>query len=287
MTLNCAHGPLSGFRQARLFLAAFALILATVVPSVAGASGPEDVWEVVGVTIHDLAPGKEPTYVITAQARQGMTLPFQAAMSLPKGSKIIWAGELLGGDPSQDPMVQLDMEEGEEYDKATFTMNRSNIVQFELVAPEGMIVPQQTFIRLDLHWPAVGAIDRARIAVIVPTDLHLENTEPALDVDVRSGSGVLYSVETSPVAAGQSLSLRADMVGGPAPELVEQQGGAVTTQTPPATVTPSATPPGPVDDSSLDLGSREIILAVMGFLLLTAVAALLWRLRKDRTASAG
>jgi hypothetical protein len=247
-------------------------------PVAAQASDATGAWAVVGVTIHDLESGKEPTYVITAQARDGLTLPIEAAISIPKDATLLWAGQLLGGNPADDPLLETRRESADGYDLLYVTLTRSNAAQFELAVPESMYERRESSIVFDLSWPAPGAVDRARIAVITPLNLHLEDANPTPEVSADPERGVLYAVETKPVLPGDVLTFSAELVGGPAPELEALESAEETDSTPSVIATsPATTGDGePQTDGS---GTRQVLIGVLAALLVGAVALLVWRVR--------
>lgn len=203
-----------------------AAVIATLAPATVLAAEPTDVWQSVGVSINDLGSGMTPTLVIIAQARPGLAPPLQAALAIPKGAVLSWAGEVLGGDPNDDPTLQVTIEKGEAYDLVKFTLANSPRVQLELTVPPEMLVRTETQAKIDLKYTSAGPLDAAAIQVYVPADAHLEGGTPAPEVYATPGQYVVYSVETSPVVAGQVVTLAGTVVSGPAPEMAESEGQA-------------------------------------------------------------
>lgn len=217
--------PFASVRR-RISLLTLSLILAAAVmaafaPATALALEPTDIWQSVGVSINDLGSGKTPTLVIIAQARPGLTPPLEAAIAIPKGSELAWAGEVLGGDPNDDPMLQFTIEKGDAYDLVKFTLVNSPRVQLELTVPPEMLVRTEAQATIDLKYTSAGPLDAAALQVYVPADAHLEGGTPAPEVHATPGQYVVYSVETSPVVAGQMLTLAGTVVSGVAPEMGE------------------------------------------------------------------
>ncbi|MHB9004282.1 MAG: hypothetical protein ACYC6C_09510 [Coriobacteriia bacterium] len=206
------------FALAMVLLAA-AFAFTAMLPSAAYAVEPTDVWQSVGVSVNDLGSGKTPTLVIIAQARPGLTPPLEAAIAIPSGSQLSWAGEVLGGDPNDDPTLQVTVEPGEAYDLVRFTLVNSPRAQLELTVPPDMLVRTESQAQLDLTWTTAGPLDAAALQVYVPADAHLQDATPTPDVRAFPGQYVVYSVETSPVVAGKSLSLAGTIVIGPDPAM--------------------------------------------------------------------
>lgn len=260
------------FAPAVLVACAVAMLL-----PVAALAAPTDIWQTVGVAVHDLESGKTPTLVIVAQARPGLTPPVEAAIAIPKGAELSWAGELLGGDPNDDPTLEVTIDEGDTYDLVRFTLVNSPRVQLELTVPADMLVRTESQADIDLAWTSAGPLDGARLAVYVPADAHMEDTDPALSVEAIIGQGVVYSVEATPVAAGQTLTLSGLVLGGVAPEMeaavaASEDPGAGGTATDTDAPAPGAPDAAEDTDEPLDLRwllgvFAGVLAAVGGFLV--------------------
>lgn len=258
--------------QILLGLTVLASLLAS--PLSVYAAGGVDAWYAVDVALYDLEPGLVPTLVITGLLKEDIELPAEVSISVPKGAAVSWAGEVLGGDPSLDPMIAVDMESGKDYDIAHFTLERSRRVQFELSVPEAFITDSPGSRQVDLVWMSAGQIDRARVSVSLPQTLHMSAAEPEPVVDYRP-SDVLYSVETSPVVEGQILEFHGTLAEGADPGLSEMMSGSAEEVTPTAPIDPietqieTGTEPGGISNTWLIVGALLLALLV--------VSTLLWR----------
>lgn len=238
------------------------------------AAGAVDAWYAVDVALYDLEPGLAPTLVITGLLKDDVELPAEVALSVPKGAAISWAGEVLGGDPSLDPMIAVNMESGKDYDIAHFTLEQSRRVQLELSVPEAFITDSPGSRQIDMVWMSAGKIDRARVSVSLPQTLHMSSAEPDPVVDYRP-SDVLYSVETSPVVEGQVLEFHGTLAEGADPGLAEMMSESAEEATPAAPVDPIETQIETTTESG-GLNNTWLIIGAL-LLVLVAVSAVLWR----------
>jgi hypothetical protein len=175
-------------------------------------------------------------------------------------------------------LLETRRESADGYDLLYVTLTRSNAAQFELAVPESMYERRESSIVFDLSWPAPGAVDRARIAVITPLNLHLEDANPTPEVSADPERGVLYAVETKPVLPGDVLTFSAELVGGPAPELEALESAEETDSTPSVIATSPATT-GDSEPQADGSSTRQVLIGVLAALLIGAVALLVWRVR--------
>jgi len=261
------------------------LCLVLVLPGTALAAG-EDVWYAMGVTVYDLEEGKEPTLVMASQAREGTELPVDVAIAIPKGAEVLWAGQILGGDPAADPQLEATIDTGTDYDVLRFTLTQSLIAQIEMAMPQDWITSTDDGRRIGVEWTSAGLVDRARVAITVPLTYHLEDVVPTSHVEVRPND-VLYSAETSPVAAGQTIVLSGVMVEGPAPELIammsqaDEESADSTSGTGSAGVQPIRASDEPTEDEGID--TTWIIVGVLGAIVAVLVVVIISRSRADDT----
>lgn len=286
----------------RLTAALLACVMTVSLMFPALAVADDATWAWVSVEIYDLEPGKTPTLVVLAQLAEEVALPAETSLAIPKTSALSWAGEIYGGDPANDPTLDVTIEEFDEYNLVHFTLQDSPRVQLELTTPEGALGGSPDAITIDLQWTASAAAERARIGVGVPFSNLLENTSEETTVQVRS-SDLLYSAETIPVAAGDTLRFVGTMVAGTAPELTEMMSTppadepADETQDASDTVDAPATaetdtegaldPALATDTPAEDDGGIDSTTLLLGALLLafaTVVGILVFRLRAERSA---
>lgn len=256
---------------------AFSFVFA--LPMTAAAAPRVDSWAIVDVSLYDLEAGKTPTLVITGLLDEDIVLPAQVAIGVPAGASLVWAGEILGGDPSMDPPISIELVEENGYQLAVFQIERSRRVQLELSVPPGWVSDSETGRSVELAWTSPGPVDRARVGVSLPRDAHMEQASPEPAFQVRP-SDVFYSVETSPVAAGQTLELSGLLVAGPDPSILatpdmsgsDEESDSQKVETGPA----SEGEPDPAGASD----PTPILIAALAVALVAAGYALYLQLRK-------
>lgn len=272
------HGPHSrGLALVALVLVA--LVAAVTAPPQAIA-GPADGWMSISATLYDLEPGMTPTLVISGLLPQDTQLPAQAALAIPKGATVSWAGELTG-DSANDPTLDITIESHETYDLALFTLTQSPAAQLELAAPEGVVTETDAGLTLAVSWVSGGTAERARVAIATPFAYHLEDVAPEPTVEVRE-SDVLYWAETVPVTAGQELTLSALFAPGAAPELTDPAGEQTATAAATATAEPIS---APAESGTAGLDATRIIVGSLLAIIAVILVVLVRKIREQGRAS--
>jgi hypothetical protein len=254
---------------------AVTLCLGALAPGSARALEGADAWQLITMTVFDLESGKEPTLVIRAVAKDGTQPPLAGAVAIPKGSELIWAGNILGGDPADDPMVPVEIVEMDDYDLVTFTIEESPVMQIELVVPEGILTPGPNAVDVSFAYTAAGDVDIVRLGSVVLPSQRIINDDPEATPELLEGLGVLYSVETSPVAEGQTMTFTGQVVLGEDPEIdaLEASAAAAATPTPEATtpVEPIPAPvepvSGPTDWTWIIIGALVVLIGVVIYVI--------------------
>jgi hypothetical protein len=107
-----------------------AVALALFVPTAAFAAPAT--WQAIDVIAHD--EGSAAVILVTGTLPNAVKLPAEVELAIPAGSKIQWAGEILGGDPAQDPAVEYKVATKGELDVYTFTLTKARIGQIEVLS---------------------------------------------------------------------------------------------------------------------------------------------------------
>jgi hypothetical protein len=244
--------PRAGFAAAAMTLTLAAGMLA---PAAALAAAPRtDVWKSVGVSLTDLGPGKQPTYVVSAELKDNIKLPtsFYVALPLPTGSEISWAGEIIPG-AKNDIMLKLSGKTGKPNDLVIFRVTKSRIVQIEALPALG-ILKQVSSKRVDVNmfWVADSAVPAVRMAVQVPAGFKAYlASKITTDVAGTAGSR-LYFLEKRNVKAKQEMKI----------------GMAILA--PVATSTADVAAPGspaPAGGATGSTGTRPLLLILAGLLV--------------------
>lgn len=73
--------------------------------------------------------------IVSALADPQVPLPATVTVPVPAGATLLWAGEVLGGDPSADPVRQTTVERVGDMDVYTLTLEQSYTAQLEIQLP--------------------------------------------------------------------------------------------------------------------------------------------------------
>jgi hypothetical protein len=187
-------------------------LLATVALGVL-AAGPalaqpiDDPWQWNTVSLFDMAPDSEPTLVIRGLLKEDVETPATVALPVPPGSEIIWAGAISGADPSLDQELEVSIEEGEEYDLVSLELTSSPVAQLEMAPPEEWITDEEAVRTVTMSWTSAYELEKALMTFVAPAGFEIAGVDPATEPQPQTDGSSVVSVETSPVAPGQALTL--------------------------------------------------------------------------------
>lgn len=188
-------------------LIAASLIVVLAVPALAVAAAPPAIWIGGTVSLADIGGGKEPTYVVRLALKEDVKLPASVSVPIPVGSSLIWAGEVMGEDTSND-ISATDariVTEGETA-SVVFTVTRSHVVQVELAPPADMV--DEKAATVDLTWTPDTAVGRMLLGVVVPAGYRgVAESELTTVVPVAEGASS-YVREYTSMKAGERGSLK-------------------------------------------------------------------------------
>ncbi|MHB1342515.1 MAG: hypothetical protein ACYC77_00505 [Coriobacteriia bacterium] len=267
-------------RRARIAHAiVFALLLTVALPA-ATATAAASPWKGISVTLFDLDPDKTPTLVVYGSLADEVTLPVVVELPVPAGSEIGWVGEFLGGDPANDPTAEYEVVRGTDADILRITVTTAHAVQAELVPPAGVVVDDSGTRTVSLRWVARETAQGARLGLVAPNGYHATRVIPSPTIE-GDASGAFYWVETSPLKAGDELTLSATLARGLEPSLAPAESTATVAAT--ATAAPAATTPGsdPVTSGS---SWKSALIALLASALGAAVIALVFVIRRRQSA---
>lgn len=168
-------------------LIAIALALVLLLPAVAVA-GPVREYQLQYEPAGDVNGA---LMIVSALVDPQLPLPVTISVPAPHGSTLLWAGEILGGDPAQDPSRTTTVEQIGEMDVYTLTVEQSHTAQLELQLPAPSV--SGSTVSASVDWTNPGDAVLVTAAVIVEAGAEDVTTEP----------GLTGSVQTND--AGQSL----------------------------------------------------------------------------------
>lgn len=127
------------------------------------------------------------------------TLPAEVKVAIPKGASIIWVGELLQGDPAQDPEAVYKVNPKDDYDEVVFTLTKSTFGQVE-ARWNGLTVDGLNR-TLNLDWTQKYESRQIIFEFREPSQASdVKLTPPAAKVDAAPDGSKFY--QTAPVALG-------------------------------------------------------------------------------------
>lgn len=122
--------------------------------------------------------------IVSALVDPQLTLPVTIDVPVPHGSTLLWAGEILGGDPTQDPTRATTVEQVGDMDVYTFTVEQSYTAQLELQLPAPSV--SGSTVSASVDWTNPGDAVLVTAAVIVEAGAEDVTTEPELTGSVQT-----------------------------------------------------------------------------------------------------
>ncbi|HEY3317961.1 MAG TPA: hypothetical protein VGK50_06025 [Coriobacteriia bacterium] len=214
--------------QRSLTVAAFALLLASPQTALA-VPNRVALYDVRTVLNSDGTRGM----LVAEELAPSVKLPAEVRLPVPKGARIAWAGEILGGDPSKDPSAKYATEPGGDYDTIVFSLKQARRGQVELSLPAPAAGASGT--RMGITWKAPETADFAQLAVQVPRGAQISSATAGASASTVS-NGVFYFKQFTGVPAGKRLELVVVYTGGLLPAPAQQQA--------PQQQIPQQVPPG-------------------------------------------
>jgi len=204
---------------------AVALVLALLLPSSAMAG-----------TVREYQLQYEPTgevdgalMIVSALVDPQLSLPVTISVPAPHGSTLLWAGEVLGGDPAQDPSRTTTVEQVGDMDVYTFTVEQSYTAQLELRLPAPSV--SGSTVSASVDWTNPGDAVLVTAAVIVEAGAKDVKTEPKLTGNVQTNQAgqSLYPLGGVQLEKGGTYSIAVEWTRGQG----GSGGGGTTTQSSP------------------------------------------------------
>lgn len=181
------------------------LVLAALLGHVGTAVAEPTKWSKVDITLHQ-EQGRD-LLLVAGELPADVKLPYEAELAVPTGMQIQWAGEILGGDPSNDPKVSyVKTSSSDGVDIYKFILTKSRIAQIEgTVAGITSLDGQNTVSAL--AWTAWQDLPEVRISQRLPQSARIVQVAPDASLH-NSGSGFSYYSKTvKNLKAGDPVSL--------------------------------------------------------------------------------
>lgn len=187
-------------RLVLLALASVAVVLNAATPVLAKPVS----FETFEVTLHEES-GRS-ILIVTGTLPEGTPLPADVVLTAPQGWQLQWAGEILGGDLSDDISANPRKSSASSGDAYAFTLTKSQTAQIEVMGPASTTFDGTTY-RAQLSWEPPSDAPKVRMNVALPGDARIgAGTEGAEFVPVDATGGY-YSKTYTDVKAGEPLEL--------------------------------------------------------------------------------
>ncbi len=161
-------------------------------------------FESVDVTLHQEQGGA--VLMISGKLPKGTKLPAEVQLAAPKGAEIQWAGEILGGNPSEDPSVEPKVTTKGDQDLYTFTLTKSLTGQVE--------VDGSSFVGFDgsqyaanLAWSAPANIPELTMSVRLPVSASVGQLPSGVEAVPGPDGYTYYQLTANDVKAGTAKEL--------------------------------------------------------------------------------
>jgi hypothetical protein len=184
--------------------AVLAVTTASLVLSVTVALAAPASWESVDVTVH--ADEGSPIMLVSGTLPEGTKLPAEVELSVPAGAKFLWAGEILGGDPSGDPSVEYVTSTKDGSDVYRFQLKQSLTGQVEVSAPQ-VIASGPTGYASNLEWTAGSDVKELRLNYRLPQTAKILSAAEGAEMTPGPTGYTYYSKTIKDVKAGQTETL--------------------------------------------------------------------------------
>ncbi len=183
-----------------LALALVAVVLSAATPALAKPVS----FEAFEVTLHEES-GRS-ILIVTGTLPEGTPLPADIVLTAPEGWQLQWAGEILGGDISDDISANPRKTSRGSEDAYAFTLTKSPVAQIEVMGPASTTFDGTTY-RTQLNWAPPSDAPKVRMNVALPGDARIgAGTEGAEFVRVDATGGY-YSKTYTDVKAKEPLEL--------------------------------------------------------------------------------
>lgn len=193
-------------------LAPLALALALLLPASAHGAGVREYQ----LQYAPAGAGAGSLLIVSALLDPQTPLPATVTVPVPAGSVMLWAGEILGGAPADDPSREVTMETVGDMDVYTLTLEQTYTAQLEIELPAATIDGNR--LSSSVTWTNPGEEVLVTAAVIAePGADDIEITpEVAGEVQTNDLGEKLHPLTGTRVAQGDEYAITAEWTRGSA-----------------------------------------------------------------------
>ncbi len=186
-----------------------AILLALAIPAAAHA-------RVVEYQIQ-LSPAGDPAgalAVVNVVLDAADPLPQEVSIPVPHGAVLLWAGEILGGAPEDDPAREPALTQVGDMDVYTFTLQEAFVGQIEIVLDPADISGSE--LSYAMTWTNPGEEVLLSASVVAEPGASDVRVSPARSGDVQSNTigETLHPLEATRLANGESYVIEASWTRG-------------------------------------------------------------------------
>lgn len=183
------------------------LTVVCVLFSAANAFAAEKVDKVAKISYAFIGSGADATAMLNIQLPEKTKLPADVEFNLPISTQIQWAGEILGGDTSKDPQVEVKKVSGDkEVNRYRATLTKSRILQVEGEDGPASKNAENNVVVMNVgYMPATGA-DELVLGAEIPKTATIQAQDGMGDLG-EGKAGHVYGFALKDVKAGQGQSV--------------------------------------------------------------------------------
>lgn len=189
-------------RVRRLFVL-LAIVTVLMAQSSAALAAPAG-WKLIDVTLH--ADQQQSLLLVAGELPESAKLPFETEIAVPAGTQVQWVGEILGGDPANDPQLEYTKSSADGVDIYRFTLTKSRIAQVEGILP-GITGFDGTNYVTNMKWTAWQDVPEVRMSQRIPQAAQIVQAAQGASVYPAGTSNSYYSKTVSGAKAGDVIDL--------------------------------------------------------------------------------
>jgi len=196
-------------------VAALALLLTLLLPS-AALAGPVREYQLQYAPTGDAAGA---LMIVSALLDPQTPLPATVDVPVPAGATLLWAGEVLGGDPAADPTRATTVVRTGDMDVYTLTLEQTYTAQLEIQLPVPEVSGDE--VSASVTWTNTGDEVLVTASVVAESGATSVDIKPEVAGETQTNAvgETLYPLTGLRVASGESYVIEASWKrGGATPE---------------------------------------------------------------------
>jgi hypothetical protein len=158
-------------------------------------------------------PSGEPSktvMIVSASVPDSVKLPVTIKVPVPNGAEVVWAGEVLGGDPAADPYRKTQMVQAAGGRYVRFELSQSHTAQMELTGFPPVVNGDRVVAKVE--WLQTAEASQTGFSVRLPaavTDVKISPT-PEGKPQSNETAESLYALPTKVLKVGQKQAITID-----------------------------------------------------------------------------